>query len=131
MNSLAKRFLFWTPRIITIFFAILLSIFSLDVVVEGRGLGQVMLAILIHQIPVFLIVIALVVAWRREWVGTVLFIGLALFYLIFAWGRFPLVTYLAISGPLFLVGVLFQLNWVYKDIEVEKVEEKSDLKKLK
>lgn len=67
-----------------------------------------------HLIPSFIVVIALVVAWRWEWVGAVLFFGLAVFYVVMAWGRFPFGTYLAISGPLGLIGVLFLLNWRYR-----------------
>jgi hypothetical protein len=54
-------------------------------------------------------------AWRWEWVGALLFFGLAVLYVAMAWGRFPFVTYLAISGPLLLVGVLFLLNWRHRD----------------
>jgi len=28
------------------------------------------------------------------------------------WGQFPVVTYLIIAGPLFLIAVLFWLNWM-------------------
>jgi hypothetical protein len=31
--------------------------------------------------------------------------------MVMTWGRFPWDTYLLMSGPLFLVGVLFLINW--------------------
>jgi hypothetical protein len=114
MNTSTKRVLFWTPRVLCILFAMFLSLFALDVFSEGYGFWKTILALLIHLVPVYIVVIVLVIAWRWEWVGAILFIGLGLFYIVFVWGRFPLVAYVAMSGPLFLVGVLFLFNWIYR-----------------
>ena len=114
MNTSTKRVLFWTPRVLCILFAMFLSLFALDVFSEGYGFAETILALLIHLIPTYIVVIALVIAWRWEWVGTILFIALALFYPVWTQGKFPWSTYLAMSGPLFLVGVLFYFNWVYR-----------------
>jgi hypothetical protein len=109
-----KRVLFWTPRVLGILFAIFLSGFALDVFSEGYGFWQTIGALLLHLVPVYIVVIVLVIAWRWEWVGAILFTALAVFYVIWMWGRFPLVTYLSISGPLVLIGVLFLSNWIYR-----------------
>jgi len=61
------------------------------------------------------VLIVLAIAWRWEWVGAVLFCGLAVFYVVWTWGRFPFGAYLAISRPLLLLGVLFLLNWRRRD----------------
>ena len=114
MNTSIKRALFWTPRILCILFAIFLSLFALDVFSEGYGLGETILALLIHLVPVYIVVIVLVIAWRWEWVGAILFIALALFYLDWSRGRFHWSAYLVISGPLVLVGILFLFNWIYR-----------------
>ena len=115
MNTSMKRVLFWTPRVLCILLAIFLSVFALDVFSEGYGLWQTIGALLLHLVSTsFIVLIALVIAWRWEWVGAVLFGALAVFYVVWAWGRFPLVAYLSISGPLALVGVLFLFNWIYR-----------------
>jgi hypothetical protein len=114
MNTSIKRVLFWTPRILCILFAIFLCLFSLDVFGEGLGFWETILALLIHNIPVYIVVIILVIAWRWEWVGAILFNALAVFYVVWAWGRFPWSTYLVISSPLVLLGVLFLFNWIYR-----------------
>jgi hypothetical protein len=114
MNTSLKRFLFWTPRILCILFAVFLSLFSLDVFDEGLGLGRTILALLIHLVPVYLVVIVLVIAWRWEWVGALLFNALAVLYVVWAWGRFHWSASAAISGPLILVGILFLFNWIYR-----------------
>jgi len=114
MNTSLKRFLFWTPRILCILFAVFLSLFALDVFDEGLGLGGTILALLIHLVPVYLVVIVLVIAWRWEWVGALLFNVLAVLYVVWAWGRFNWSACVAISGPLILVGILFLFNWIYR-----------------
>jgi len=83
--------------------------FALDVFSEGYGFGQTILALLIHLVPTYLVVIALIIAWRWEWVGAILFFALALFDLVSSKGGSWV-----ISGPLFLVGVLFIFNWKYR-----------------
>jgi hypothetical protein len=114
MNTSTKRVLFWTPRVLGILFAMFLSMFALDVFGEGHGFGETILALLIQLAPTYIVVIALVFAWRWEWIGAILFNALAVFYVVWAWGRFPLITYLSISGPLVLVGVLFLFNWIHR-----------------
>jgi hypothetical protein len=114
MNDKIKQVIFWSPRILGILFAVFISLFALDVFSEGYGFWETILALLIHLVPTYLVILALIIAWRWEWVGAILFIALGVFYLILSWGQFPWVTYLVISGPLFLVGILFMLNWAYR-----------------
>jgi hypothetical protein len=109
MNTTTKRVLFWIPRVLCILFAMFLSMFALDVFSEGYGFGETILALLIHLIPTYVVVIALIIAWRWEGVGAILFIASALFYLVMSRGESWV-----ISGPLFLVGVLFVFNWLYR-----------------
>ncbi len=114
MTTTTRRVLFWTPRVLCILYAVFLSLFALDVFDAGYGFWQAIAALLIHLIPVYIVIAALVLAWRWEWLGAIGFSALAIFYVAWAWGRFPLVAYLSISGPLFLIAILFLLNWVYR-----------------
>ncbi|RMG53063.1 MAG: hypothetical protein D6723_07740 [Acidobacteria bacterium] len=114
MSAAARRMFFWTPRILGILFALVMSLFALDVFGEGYGFGEAILAFLIHLIPTSIVVIALLIAWRWEWIGAILFGTLAAFYMGWSWGRFPLATSLFISGPLSLIGVLFLFDWMYR-----------------
>ena len=114
MTKPVKKLLFWAPRIICILFAAFLSLFALDVFEEGQGILKTIIALLIHLVPVYVVVIVLILSWRWEWIGAILFVGLGVFYIAWAWGRFTLVAYFGISGPLFLVGILFLLNWIFR-----------------
>lgn len=114
MNDSQRQMLFWSPRIISILFAAFISIFALDVFVEGRGALEATGALLIHLIPTAVILIALALAWRRDLLGAFAFTWLGVLYLLLAWGRLHWSAYLVISGPLFLIGILFLLNWLHK-----------------
>jgi hypothetical protein len=114
MKTAFERSLYWTPRGLGILFAAFISLFALDVFGEGAGFWQTLLALLIHLIPTAVVVLALVLSWRWEWLGAILYSALAALYIQQFWGRFPWSTYLIISGPLVLVGLLFLADWRYR-----------------
>jgi hypothetical protein len=106
-----KNALYWTPRILTIVFILFLGLFALDVFEGDQSLIKKLGGFLIHLIPNFVLIVILIVAWKYEWVGTIAFTLVGIAYIIMFWGRFPVATYLIISGPLFFIAVLFWLNW--------------------
>lgn len=114
-NPQISKFIYWTPRILSIIFILFLSLFSLDVFEPGISLGQALLGLLIHDIPSLILTIVLIISWRHEIVGGVAFILAGLAYIImllinpFEW--YMLSWTLTISGPAFLVGILFLVNW--------------------
>lgn len=112
MTKSARGVLFWAPRILTILFALFLSVFALDVFAETKGFLETLTALALHLVPTFLVVVLLVFAWRRELIGVIAFAGLAIAYVVVTWGRgFPWVTYVMISGALLLISFLFFLSW--------------------
>ena len=113
MRKPFKRLLFWTPRVFCILFALFVSLFALDVFGEGLGFWKTILALFIHLIPTYIVIAVLVAAWRWEWIGGVLFIFLGVLYIDTWRGHWS--AYLVISGPLFLLGGLFFLNWFYRE----------------
>ena len=115
MRKSTKRALFWTPRILAIAFILFLGLFALDVFQEGHSFGETIVALLMHLIPNFIVAAILVVAWKREWIGALLFFGLGIFYIGMTWGRMHWSAHLGIGGPLLLMGILFQLNWAYRE----------------
>jgi len=114
MTTPMKKTLFWLPRILCLMFAVFISAFALDVFEGNTGFWRTTLALLMHLIPTAVILIVLVVSWRREWVGAILFIGLSGLFILRFWGNGPWWIYLIMTGPLFLVGILFLLNWRYR-----------------
>jgi len=114
MNQSLTRLLFWGPRGLTILFILFLGVFALDVFGEGNTLSETVVALFIHLIPNMILAIILVFAWKWEWVGTALFAALGLFYIFWSWGRFHISVYFVISGPLFLVALLFWIGWKHR-----------------
>ncbi|HEX4947575.1 MAG TPA: hypothetical protein VFZ34_12975 [Blastocatellia bacterium] len=111
MNETTKRLAYWTPRVLCIAFAVFLSIFALDVFDMPVDFWQKALALLLHLIPTALVLVALAIVWRHEWIGAILFPMLAALHLVTMWGRLNWVGYVLIEGPLLLLGVLFLMNW--------------------
>lgn len=108
--SKGKTIVHWLPRAAAILFIIFMSLFATDVFTEGYPFFQALLGFLIHLIPTFLIVIALVIAWRWPRTGGLLFalLGVAT---IFAFDTYEhVISFLLISMPLFVVGALFILD---------------------
>ena len=113
MEESVKRLLFWTPRILCIAFAVFVSLFALDVFGEGYKFFETVLLFLIHLIPTGILLIALVVSWRCEWIGAIAFTALGVLYIVMFWDReFSWSVYVMMSGPLFLLGILFLINWL-------------------
>jgi hypothetical protein len=108
MDISLKQALFWAPRVLGIVFTLFMSLFALDVFGEGYSLGETILGLLIHLIPTFILVIALIIGWRWELIGAILFTGVGLFFLVSSRGESWIV-----SGPLVIVGVLFLLDRTY------------------
>jgi hypothetical protein len=115
MSEPVRKLLFWTPRIACILFTVFLSLFALDSFGGGAPWWRQILAFLIHLTPIYILILVLVVSWRWEWIGGVIFPGLGVFYIFWAWQRwhypYNLMNCLTIAGPLFLLGTLFLTGW--------------------
>jgi len=111
-----NKLLFWTPRILGIIFVFFLMMFSLDVFQEGLTAWQIAVGLFIHNIPALFLLIVLIISWRYEIVGGIVFISAGLLYILmlamnpkFEW--YMLSWSATIAGPAFLVGILFIINW--------------------
>ncbi|MGA2769783.1 MAG: hypothetical protein ABSG26_03105 [Bryobacteraceae bacterium] len=119
MTQLSRRALFWTPRALSIVFIAFLSLFALDVFDEHLGLWRTVLALTMHLIPSFVLIAALVLAWRWEWIGAALYAAAGLLYV--GWvvsmsrpvpAAIRLIWVLTIAGPAFVIAGLFLANWL-------------------
>lgn len=117
--------MYWTPRIIVILFALFISLFALDVFDENRSTWETILALLLHLIPTAIIIVSLFIAWKWELFGAFFYPALGVIYIIWAWGKFPVITYLTISGPVVIIGILFFLSWNYHRRQKQKPDEET------
>ena len=108
MNDKTKQLLlFWSPRILGILYALFISLFALDIFGSGYGLWETIVALLIHLAPTWIILAALLIAWRWERVGGILFIVLAIVFIAFFGWRGSWLNYVLLFSPLILTGILF------------------------
>jgi hypothetical protein len=114
MKTKMTPIIYWAPRILGILFAVFVSIFALDVFAEGYGFWETVVALVMHLVPTAITVVVLLIAWRWERVGGVLFLLLGALYIVMFWDRGHWSAYLLISGPLFLIGTLFLVGWHYQ-----------------
>ena len=114
MREPASTLIFWTPRVLTILFAFFIGSFALDVFDGGLRLWMALAAFMLHLIPAIVILLILTLAWRHEWIGALAYTALGVWYLVTAWGHLHWSAYAAISGPLFLIGLMFFFGWLYR-----------------
>ena len=119
MKKKVSKFIYWTPRILSILFLCFLAIFSFDVFDSCKGVMDCALGLFMHNLPVLVLLVVLIISWKYEIVGGIAFILAGLLYIAllfmkpqFEW--FYLAWALQISGPAFFVGILFLLNWFRK-----------------
>ena len=104
----------WIARVLTIVFAAFITMFAADVFSEGYGFWQTVLALIMHLIPTFLVVVLLLLSWRYEWIGGIAFCALAVVYAIVAINRLHWIAIAIIGGTMLLMGVLYLVGWFQK-----------------
>jgi len=124
MTGKVSKFVYWTPRVASILFICFLALFSLDVIEPGLSTSQIVIGLIMHNIPVFILLVLLFIAWKYEIVGAIAFILAGLLYsarTIFTVLSSDLPWYLGLSwtltiaGPAFFIGILFLINWFKKE----------------
>ena len=122
MGEKINRFIYWTPRILSIIFICFLALFSLDVISPELSFWQIVVGLFMHNIPVFILLIILLISWKYEIVGGIGFILAGTLYVViilmnvlrnsFEW--YMVSWIIIIAGPAFLTGILFIINWLKK-----------------
>ena len=116
------KWLFWTPRILTILFLLFLAVFSLDIFGNNYTLAETILGLFMHNIPVFILIIILWISWKHELVGAIAFALAGLVYIAMILKNiftdfsvvYQLFWTLPISLPAFIIAYLFYLNYKKK-----------------
>ncbi len=118
-----NKFVFWTPRILSILFLLFLAMFSLDIFGNNYTFWETVLGLFMHNLPVIILGILLWISWKHEIVGAIAFIFAGILYTVSCIVRFLMSSprawdmlswSLIISGPAFLIGILFFIGWKQK-----------------
>ena len=115
INPRLAKLIYWGPRISGIAIVAFMSLFAFDVFEEGT-LAEMLLAFLMHMLPMIILAVVLAIAWRWPWVGAVAFglAALALSAFALSNGIQGLSTFLIIGAPLLMIGLLFGANARWK-----------------
>lgn len=121
------KFLHWTPRILGILAILFISMFAMDAFGPNKTLWQQIADFLMHMIPSFVLIAFLLIAWKWELAGGIIFIliGLVFSPIIFMHNYrmnhsvyMSLNVLLFITFPFILVGILFVLSYYKKKKEL-------------
>jgi len=121
--TINSRLIYWLPRIICILAISFVSIFALDAFDPNLTIWQQIQGFAMHLIPSFILLLILLIAWKWELVGGIIFlligIGLSPFIYIHNFRMngsvsMSLWIILTITFPFILVGVLFVLGHLNK-----------------
>jgi Na+/proline symporter len=128
----STKALYWTARILCILAILFISLFALDSVSSERTFWQNATALLMSLIPSFVLLAALIIAWKWEKTGGIILtiIGLALsifvFVLNYKRNQFSvansLKNALILTIPFVLAGILFILSHHRKKKELSNVQ---------
>lgn len=104
------RILYWVPRILAILAILFMMMFSLDVFGGDEPIGRQLTGFLAHNIPAFVLIIVLIIAWKYEIIGgmifILLFIALGIFFNSFTGNSGSLIILI----PFLLAGAMFILH---------------------
>jgi len=125
------RVFHWLPRIICILAILFVSLFAADAFASGLTIWQQLGGFLIQLIPSFILLAFLIVAWKWELIGGIIFvvIGLVTSPLVFMLNHnrnqlsigASLKNVLMITFPFIVVGVLFIISNSLKKKNLTKV----------
>ncbi|MCA0133526.1 DUF7670 domain-containing protein [Winogradskyella alexanderae] len=113
------KIIHWLPRIICILAILFISLFALDAFDPKLTVWQQIIGFLMHLIPSFILILFLIIAWKKEYIGGILFIliglGLSPFVFIHNYNMnqsvwLSLLIILMITIPFAIVGVLFIIS---------------------
>lgn len=109
------KILFWLPRILSVFFALYILTFMLDIFSQKISITGV----LMHLLPPLIVIVITVVAWKMAFYGGFLYILAGIFYLYLTRESLSWLVFLLVAAPAFIIGILFMISKYFKQKEKE------------
>lgn len=120
------KIIHWAPRILCILAILFVSLFASDSFSPEKTIWQQLLDFTIHLVPSFFLIALLILAWRNELLGGIIFILLGLVLSPFVFNMnyahnqsvaYSLLIILIITFPIILSGILFVISHYLKKKE--------------
>lgn len=120
----------WLPRILCILAIVFVSLFALDAFNDKLPILEQIKDFIIHLVPSFVLIILLIIAWKWEKIGGIIFLVLGLGFSPFLFMKnykmnqsiaMSSVVILIICVPFIIVGILFLISY-YKKRKTDKIK---------
>jgi hypothetical protein len=132
-NAMKKsgKILYWIPRILCILAILFISMFALDSFGSGISVWRQLAGFLVHLIPSFVLTAMLIVAWKYELTGGILFLlvslGLSPFIFNHNFQRTQSVavglqSMVIVAFPFVLVGILFLISYFQRKRNLRAIQ---------
>lgn len=117
MNQAFKKLLYFSPRVLSLMMVVFLMLFSLDVFKITTTTQDLVVGLVIHNLPALLLLITSIIAWKYELFGTVVFYIGAIIYGFMVFTNqlnflMQLNWFLSLATPLVFIGTLYLLNYL-------------------
>jgi hypothetical protein len=107
-----QKILFWIPRVMAILAILFMMMFSIDVFEANEPIYRKLLGFVMHNIPVLILIIILLVSWKYEIIGGILFIAFSIAGSIFFRTFSGNPASLVVMVPFLIVGILFIIHHI-------------------
>ena len=118
------KIIHWAPRIICMIAILLIIMFAFDAFEERFPIWQQLTSFFIHLIPTYFLITLLIITWKREFIGGIIFllVGIVsspfIFLINHNRNHFSIGTSLSIVAminfPFIIVGILFVISHYMK-----------------
>ncbi len=110
-NKSIQKFIFHSPRLLAVLFAIFL-IFQASMVFNESMLSfwEQLIKFIVKLLLPIIVIASLVVAWRKNHLGGMIFITLGIGFVLVGWNSFTMARLFFAGGIMTFIGVLFLLN---------------------
>ncbi|MFA6260305.1 MAG: hypothetical protein WC760_02470 [Bacteroidia bacterium] len=100
-----KNILLWTPRVLGILLTCFVSLFAMDAFNTDHPVTADYPGLFMHLLPTLLILVMLLISWKKPLFGGILFILLGFAY---SFKSLDHLNWILVIGlPVFLIGALF------------------------
>lgn len=119
----------WLPRVLCILAIGFISIFAADAFAPGLTIWQQLADFIMHLIPSFILLAILLLAWKKELIGGIVFIIIGIVFTPFIYNHnynmnnsvsTSIGIVLMITFPFIVTGVLFIVSYFLKKNSVVK-----------
>ncbi len=96
---------------IGILYAFALLVFAADVFSKDQNISQTLIDLVLHFIPTVIVLLLVVIAHQRPFIGSIIFAVNGIVYIITGWDNLHWTAHLLIAGPLMLISILYIISY--------------------